>query len=359
MMRTVPTGGVQVSWTSQDTGDPIQYLLPTKNLDPAWSSVMVSGASDEDYSITGMAIGDYNGTLNDNPTLGTADAAFMVAFDGLFDTMNSTVSSYQPTPSPPTSGSGAKKYYRVRAAFWVDSDGDGVSDEVEFIDGTDPFNADSDGDGYSDGYEKNSQPPTDPNDPTSYPEPVEQLRVARRDQNYHFGSNCGSGSSQIIIPPGATSPPQGLWESWEDWGINPDVIEYLYTDEDRVSLTKVDDRLKREHPFPGDDGTEDAPPETTGTLPIASVSAYGSAYRYTGCESSTLEAKKVWVEIQPAPTEDVVFNFLKRHHQTHFRGWGGRGRLRELRTRSIDSSCGKKFLERYRFRTRICAYRLL
>jgi hypothetical protein len=52
----------------------------------------------------------------------------------------------------------------------TDSDGDGVSDEVEIADGTDPLNPDSDGDGFSDGVEKGAG--TDPLDPDSYPRVV-------------------------------------------------------------------------------------------------------------------------------------------------------------------------------------------
>jgi hypothetical protein len=50
----------------------------------------------------------------------------------------------------------------------VDTDADGVSDEDEITDGTDPNNPDSDGDGYWDGWERAAD--TDPNDAADHPE---------------------------------------------------------------------------------------------------------------------------------------------------------------------------------------------
>jgi hypothetical protein len=50
----------------------------------------------------------------------------------------------------------------------ADSDQDGIPDQVEVDEGTDPNNPDSDGDGYWDGWERAAG--TDPNDPQSHPE---------------------------------------------------------------------------------------------------------------------------------------------------------------------------------------------
>ncbi|MFO7974225.1 MAG: hypothetical protein R6V12_06295 [Candidatus Hydrogenedentota bacterium] len=53
----------------------------------------------------------------------------------------------------------------VTPAAYVDSDGDGLSDEVEAALGTDPLNFDTDGDGIPDGWEVwNGLDPNDPDD---------------------------------------------------------------------------------------------------------------------------------------------------------------------------------------------------
>lgn len=53
-------------------------------------------------------------------------------------------------------------------AWYVDGDGDGLSDGLEEQLGTDPEDADSDGDGFDDGEE--SEANTDPNDDSDFPD---------------------------------------------------------------------------------------------------------------------------------------------------------------------------------------------
>jgi hypothetical protein len=58
----------------------------------------------------------------------------------------------------------------------IDSDGDGLSDEEELKQKTDPLHPDTDGDGFSDGAEVLRL--TDPLDPESTPEGFPALRIS-------------------------------------------------------------------------------------------------------------------------------------------------------------------------------------
>lgn len=56
-----------------------------------------------------------------------------------------------PQAGPRCAGDAA--FVQVTVASYADSDGDGLTDDVEIALGTDPFNEDSDGDGIPDGWE--------------------------------------------------------------------------------------------------------------------------------------------------------------------------------------------------------------
>ena len=63
---------------------------------------------------------------------------------------------------------------------WLDTDADGIGNNSEAIDGTNPLVADTDGDGYSDLDERNSN--TDPLDANSIPRkglPIWLLKAAK------------------------------------------------------------------------------------------------------------------------------------------------------------------------------------
>ena len=187
MMRSVPTGGILISWTSFDTGEPAQYHLESKNPDPGWGGVPIAGASDENYSVSVMNIGPYTGVYDGNLPLGTEDAAFLLAFDPLFDTMDAAAAANQPSTSPPVSNPGPKGFYRIRGEFNRDTDGDGITDRDELLlHGTDPFNRDSDGDGFLDGDEVANGDPGDATDPNSHPDSLSKLVSWQRNVVYSY-----------------------------------------------------------------------------------------------------------------------------------------------------------------------------
>jgi hypothetical protein len=62
------------------------------------------------------------------------------------------ISSAAPALASP-SCAGDAAFVQITTASYADSDGDGLTDEVEIALGTDPANADSDGDGMPDGWE--------------------------------------------------------------------------------------------------------------------------------------------------------------------------------------------------------------
>jgi len=105
--------------------------------------------------------------INAVPPVGSFNEADSV----LFSVMNSASISTTQNRRTQSPESGQASLSAVRDAIGgalLDSDGDGIPDDLERLLGTDPFNADTDGDGYPDGLEVALG--SDPLDPNSIPD---------------------------------------------------------------------------------------------------------------------------------------------------------------------------------------------
>ncbi|QTN33680.1 hypothetical protein HZ994_15635 [Akkermansiaceae bacterium] len=164
------SGGTVVSWPSHDHGNAIQYLI-AGNIASDWDTVPIFAASHgtHQFFITRPA-GATTPPVH-NPFLETKDAAMIADLEAGFADFNTAVAAAattaRNTPPPPPPAPGAMGYWRIKADWSLDSDGDGSPDHLEFAlaaaqaaagDGlvADPFNADTNKDGIPDGQQLDS-----------------------------------------------------------------------------------------------------------------------------------------------------------------------------------------------------------
>ena len=297
MLRDVPSGGILASWQPIDWPHSIQYHLPNRTLHQNWSSMPIASVMDDDYSISAMYIGSYTGESIpvQDPALEGEDSTFANALGALFDTMNTQISNLVFSPPTPVQASpGSRTYYRIRVDYWLDSDGDGLSDSFEIAEGLNPFDPDTDQDGVSDWGEVMSEIPGDANDPSSKPT-VFRLHTITRHQGYDYddyptnqGTRERSAEAYWQLPPGNT------------------VLE------DPTSLFNfdfLDVKLAQDYPFPP------TPPEITSDYPIQyQIQTWADAqvleFPYP-CYHSDMFADRVWVEQIPASDSPRKRGFLK------------------------------------------------
>ena len=154
-------GGTVVSWPSVDHGNAVQYLI-TGTMATAWSSVPLFA---ETYGTHQFFISHTPGNTAPpaaNPVLETKDAAMIADLEAAWSAFNTSVTTAQQTAintPPPPPAPDAKGFWRIKADWSLDSDGDGSPDHLEFANAVagpnglvgNAFNADTDGDGQPDG----------------------------------------------------------------------------------------------------------------------------------------------------------------------------------------------------------------
>jgi len=170
-------GGLVLSWRSLDDGGPAVHHFPLLTMAAAWDSVPLFAATHggHDFFIT------HPTTMveppSENPLHAEADAAMLADFETHFPAMNQSVidaeaqARLNPPPAPPSEG--ARKFWRIKADWGLDTDGDGSADWFEHAalaeyaaqvaagntpsgPQPDPMSADSDGNGVPDSMESDA-----------------------------------------------------------------------------------------------------------------------------------------------------------------------------------------------------------
>lgn len=157
VMEMDATGQIVLSWRSLDSGQLVRHCLSGVPLSPIWEEFdswyfNVHG----NYMI--CISPQFHGPVPqpaEPPAHGTADQDFVAAFTAALPeiTQNiaasvaaASVATPAPLPDP-----AAKGFYRIRADWTLDSDGDQRFDWQEtMLDGNNPFNADTNGNGIPD-----------------------------------------------------------------------------------------------------------------------------------------------------------------------------------------------------------------
>lgn len=157
-------GGTVVSWKSLDHGGPMLALLE-EDLHEDWAQMHLYSRRHGSYYFFILHTGQLRPAPVDQPSLGLRDAALITELESSFPEMNQLVATsaalVRNSPPPAPVAPGPKKFWRIRADWTVDTDGDESPDWAEFeIAGNslhpsyyfaDAFVADTDGNGIADG----------------------------------------------------------------------------------------------------------------------------------------------------------------------------------------------------------------
>lgn len=157
VMQLTDDGQVVLFWQSLDTSSPVYHVLSGVTLDPVWDEYESSYFNGHGGYLIGI-----NPLLHQRiplpsaqPTLGTADQTFISSFiaalpaitQNIVDDVEAATVATPPQPIDPAD----KGFFRIRADWEVDSDGDGRFDWQEILlDGNNAFSADTDEDGLGD-----------------------------------------------------------------------------------------------------------------------------------------------------------------------------------------------------------------
>lgn len=288
------TGGTLVSWSSLDTNTPIRKLLSNVVLDPVWDefeSFYLHPHGSYFFALS-PRLGTPVTFVDPGTGLGTLDAAmiedFVTALPAITSNIENSVfaaASFSPTPIQ----SGERAFFRISADWTVDSDSDGRFDWQEItIDGNNPFATDSDGDGVSDVDEVIQG--TNPNSPSNY-----TLAWRRIERSLTYDFSLGSGSQ-------ANTGTLALNASW-DATLNQS--EALTSP---IAFTALEGRLAS-IPFhasiPSGAFTGLIPAEGNAAIPIENISI----------RSATMKHQRVWLTRKPAkdyPFESLAVLFTDR-----------------------------------------------
>lgn len=155
-------GGTVVSWPSLDHGNAVQFRI-AGTMASAWSSVPIFAGSRGGHQFFISHTPGAMAPPAQNPILASKDAAMLADLEGGWSAFNTTLTTTQQiarnTPPPPPPARDARGFWRIKADWTLDSDGDGSPDHLEFSNAVagpnglagNAFNADTDGNGIPDG----------------------------------------------------------------------------------------------------------------------------------------------------------------------------------------------------------------
>ena len=158
-------GGTVISWSSLDHGSSVSHLIPG-SMNAAWDGVPIFAATHGGHQFFISRLGGSAAPPEENAILGTADAAMIADLGAGWADFNAAVATSAQaalnTPPPPPPAPDAMGYWRIKADWSLDSDGDGSPDHLELAaaqaaagDGlvANPHNADTNSDGTPDGQQ--------------------------------------------------------------------------------------------------------------------------------------------------------------------------------------------------------------
>ncbi len=183
---SAPEGGTIVSWRSLEHGSAMMALIDGE-MHPDWDAIPVFAARHGDYDFLVTHPGGAIPPPGPSLPLGSADAAMLAELENSLPAMNQSVadsvaaSRLAPPPAPPAPDS--RSFWRIKADWSLDTDGDGSPDWIEFelaalgpdVNGLrgDPYDPDTDNNGQPDGEQLDGDDDgvpdsddTNPGDPT-------------------------------------------------------------------------------------------------------------------------------------------------------------------------------------------------
>ncbi len=167
-VQTVSSGGAVISWISPSTQQLVTYFessLPQFLIAATGFPPFTHKSSSYLFLIVPSSP-ELASVPNSMPVLGIEDSAILQDFQLAYPNLSAPSSGQDIIIGLQTAGE--KGIVRVKVRV-VDSDRDGISDEAEKVNGTDPQNPDTDGDGKWDGQEEATG--TDPNNSSDPPNP--------------------------------------------------------------------------------------------------------------------------------------------------------------------------------------------